>query len=253
MCVQLVKDRLVRELFNLKIYNVGYPMERVAVDVLGPLPKTESGNEYIFIAQDYFTMWVEAFALPNQQATTVAEVLVNQFFCRFGVPMELHSGQGRNFESAACQETCKLLQITKTKTSPYHPESDGIVDPFNRTLENGLTMFVNENQTDWDQHIPLFLMAYRSAVHECTKVTASNMMPGRVMRVPIDLWSGKPEEEIGHRTSSTQYVQDLEEKLERVYVIARENLEKSSAAMERRYDSNVCLSPFDEGAGVWLH
>ena len=87
---ELVKDRLVRELFNLKIYNVGYPIERVAVDVLGSLPKTESGNEYILIAQDYFTMWVEAFALPNQQATTVAEVLVNQFFCRFGVPMELH-------------------------------------------------------------------------------------------------------------------------------------------------------------------
>ena len=74
-------------------------MERVAVDVLGPLPKTENGNEYILIAQDYFTKWVEAFALPNQQATTVAEVLVDQFFCRFGVPMELHSDQGRNFES----------------------------------------------------------------------------------------------------------------------------------------------------------
>ena len=236
----------------LKIYNVGYPMERVAVDVLGPLPKTESGNEYILIAQDYFTKWVEAFALPNQQATTVAEVLVNQFFCRFGVPMELHSDQGRNFESAVFQEICKLLQITKTRTSPYHPESDGMVERFNRTLENGLTMFVNENQTDWDQHIPLFLMAYRTAVHVSTKVTPSKMMLGREMRVPIDLWSGKPEEEIGHRTS-TQYAQDLEEKLERVHVIARKNLEKSSAAMKRRYDSKVCGSRFDEGVGVWLH
>ena len=161
-------------------------------------------------------MWVEPFAFPNQQATTVAEVLVNQFFCRFGVPMELHSDQGRNFESTVCQESCKLLQITKTRKSPYHPESDGIVERFNRTLENGLTMSVNENQTDWDQHIPLFLMAYKTAVHESTKVTPSNMMAGREMRVPIDLWSGNPEEEIGQRTSSTQYVQDLEEKLERV-------------------------------------
>ena len=127
-----------------------------------------------------------------------------------------------------------------------------MVERFNRTLENGLTMFVNENQTDWDQHIPLFLMAYRTAVHESTKVTPSKMMLGREMRVPIDLWSGKPEEEIGHRTS-TQYAQDLEEKLERVHVIARENLEKSSAAMKRRYDSKVCGFRFDEGAGVWLH
>ena len=235
----------------LKIYN-GYPMERVAIDVLGPLPKTEGGNEYILIAQDYFTKWVEAFPLPNQQATTVAEVLVNQFFCRFGVPMELHSDQGRNFESIIFQEICKLLQITKNRTSPYHPESDGMVERFNRTLENGLTMFVNENQTDWDQHIPLFLMAYRTAVHETTKMTPSKMMLGREIRVPVDLWGGKPEEEIVHR-NSTQYAQDFEDKLERVHVIARENLNKSSAAMKRRYDSKVCVSRFDEGAGVWLH
>ena len=123
-------------------------MERVAVDVLGPVPKTESGNKYILIAQDHFTKWVEAVALSNQQATTVAEVLVNQFFCRFGVPMELHSDQGGNFESAVFQEICKLLQITRTRTSPYHPESDGMVERFNRPLENGLTMFVNENKTD---------------------------------------------------------------------------------------------------------
>ena len=213
-------------------------MERVAIDVLGPLPKTESGNVHILIAQDYFTKWVEAFPIPNQQATTVAEVLVNQFFCRFGVPMELHSDQGRNFESVVFQEICKLLQITKTRTSPYHPESDGMVERFNRTLENGLTMFVNENQTDWDQHIPLFLMAYRTAVHETTKVTQSKMMLGREIRVPVDLWGGKPEEGIDHRTS-TQYAQDFEDKLEQVHVIARENLRKSTAAMKRRYDSKV--------------
>ena len=92
-------------------------MGRVATDVLGPLPKTETGNEYILIAQDYFTKWVEAFPVPNQQATTVAEVLVNQFFCRFRVPMELYSDQGRNFESVVFQKICKLLQITKTRTS----------------------------------------------------------------------------------------------------------------------------------------
>ena len=63
---------------------------------------------------------------------------------------------------------------------------------------------------------------------------------------------GKPEEGIDHRTS-TQYAQDFEDKLERVHVIARENLRKSTAAMKRRYDSKVCVSRFDEGTGFWLH
>lgn len=78
----------------LQIYNVGSPMERIAIDILGPLPRTDSGNEYILMAQDYFTKWPEAYALPNQQAATVAEALVNQFFSRFGVPLEIHSDQG---------------------------------------------------------------------------------------------------------------------------------------------------------------
>ena len=83
----------------LKLYNVDSPMERIAIDVLGPLPKTDLGNQYILVAQDYFTKWPGAFALPDQQAVTVAEVLVNQFFTRFGIPMEMHSDPGRNFES----------------------------------------------------------------------------------------------------------------------------------------------------------
>lgn len=93
-------------------------MERVAIDVLGPLPKTGSGNQYILIAQDYFTKWPEAFAIPDQQAETVAEILVTQFFTRFGVPIELHSDQGRNFEAQTFQEVCRLLGIHKTRTTP---------------------------------------------------------------------------------------------------------------------------------------
>lgn len=91
-------------------YNVGLPMERIALDILGPLPLSESGKA------DYFIKWPEAFALPNQQATTVAKVLVQEVICRFGVPLEIHSDQGRNFESALYVD-CWGLQ--KLKTHPY--------------------------------------------------------------------------------------------------------------------------------------
>ena len=74
-------------------------MDRVAVDVLGPLPRTSRGNRYVLVAIDYFTKWMEAYPLPDQEATTVAEALVQGMFSRFGTPSELHSDQGRNFES----------------------------------------------------------------------------------------------------------------------------------------------------------
>ena len=174
----------------LKLYNVGSPMERVAIDVLGPLPKTDLENQYLLIAQDYFTKWPEAFVLLDQQAVTVAEVLVNQFFTRFGIPMEMHSDQGRNSESETFQEVCRLLGINKTRTTPYHPQSDGMVEHFNKTIEYGLAMFVNAHHTDWDMHISLLLMAYRSAEHGATKIGPSQMMLGREIKLPIDVWAG---------------------------------------------------------------
>ena len=102
-------------------------MERIAIDVLGPLPIIiiDGGDRY---AADYFTKWVEAYSLPNQEAVTVAGFLVKEFLYHFGTPQIIHSDQGRNFESAIFTEMCQLLGIAKTRTTPLHPESDGIVE-----------------------------------------------------------------------------------------------------------------------------
>ena len=67
-------------------YNVGAPLERVALDVLGPLPTTERGNKYILVIADYFTKWTESYSIPDQEAVTVATKLVEEFVSRFGVP-----------------------------------------------------------------------------------------------------------------------------------------------------------------------
>jgi transposase InsO family protein len=72
-------------------------MQIVAVDILGPLPNCPAGNRYVLVAMDYFTKWAEAYAIPNQEATTVANKLVNEMFLRFSPPEQLHSDQGRQF------------------------------------------------------------------------------------------------------------------------------------------------------------
>ena len=163
---------------HLQKYNVGAPFERMAVDILGPLPVTERGIRYLLVAQDYFTKWPEVIPIPNQEACTVADALVEHVFSRFGIPLELHSDQGRNFEAALFQEMTKIMGMKKTRTTPLHPQSDGMVERLNRTLEQYLSIFVADNQKDWDTKVALFLLAYRSAVHEATKVTPSKMLFG---------------------------------------------------------------------------
>ena len=134
----------------LQRYTVGIPMERVALDIMGPLPLRDKGNKYLLVIEDYFTKWTEAVPLPDQEAITVANALIESFVTRFGVPRELHSGQGTNFESNVFKEMCKLLGIEKTRTSPYRPQSDGMVERANQTIENMLSMLLEPNQRDWD-------------------------------------------------------------------------------------------------------
>ena len=86
-------------------------MERFAIDILGPLPEPPRKNTFTLVVSYYFTKWTESYPIPNQQAATVAEKLVSEFIFRFGVPRELHSDQGTNFESKVFGEICKLLDI----------------------------------------------------------------------------------------------------------------------------------------------
>ncbi|GFT17686.1 retrovirus-related Pol polyprotein from transposon 412 [Trichonephila clavipes] len=88
---------------------------------------------------DYFTKWPEAYPIPNQEASTVAEVLVQHWISLFGVPLQLHSDQGRNFDSAVCKRLSEILAIDKTRTTALHPQSDGMVERFNRTILNSLS------------------------------------------------------------------------------------------------------------------
>ena len=117
---------------------------------------------------DYFTRWVEAYAIPEFSAKTVGQKLVYEFFSRFGT---LHSDQGCNYESQLFKEVYELLKDTKTRSSPYHPQSSGMIERFNRTLIDMIAVYTNQNQTDWDKHLPMLTVAYRSCVNEKTGYT----------------------------------------------------------------------------------
>ena len=148
--------------------DVSAPLDAIAIDIMGPLPVTENGNQYIMVVGDYFSKWTEAYALPVHTAQIVADKLVTEFICRYGTPLRIHTDQGREFESKLFTHLCRLLEIEKSRTTPYRPQSDGMIERFNRTLQQMLAMFVNENHDDWDDHLPYLTSAYRTSVQEST-------------------------------------------------------------------------------------
>ena len=235
---------------KLQQFPVGCPLERVALDILGPLPRSQTGNRYILIVADYFTRWTEAYAIPNQEACTVAEKFVREYICRFGAPRQILTDQGRQFESQLFRELCTLLEIGKTRTSSFHPQTDGLVERFNRTLESMLSVFVNDHQLNWDEYLPLVMMAYRSTMQETTGVSPNRMMFGREVNLPIDLIVGCPPDATCLGGSS--YVLDLQAKLQQAHQHARKHCKAAAQRQKKLYDMKASGAVYNRGDFVWL-
>ena len=139
-----------------------------------------------------------SLCLPNQENTTIVKMLIDNWISRFGVPMKIHSDQGKNLKPNLFQRVTKVLGMRKTRTTTLYPQSDGIVELFNRTMEEYLSKVVAVHQKDCDRHLPLFLLAYQSwydgsdiGAHSFRKRTSSTLCH----LVPLSEWRIKG----GHR------------------------------------------------------
>lgn len=221
----------------------------IAMDVL-ELPLTIRGNRYVLVVSDYFTRWPECFALKDQRATTVAQTLVDGVISRHGVPSVLHSDQGPNFESFVIKEMCRKLGISKTRTTPYHPQCDGLVERLNRILLQILSKYCGSNPTDWDIWLPVVVGAYRSAKQSSTGYSPFEMVYGRKARLPID-------EFLDNQLPEPQDPDSYVAKLQRHHQIAKETVEASltaaQARQKRNYDTRT-TNPYkyNQGDTVWL-
>ena len=214
------------------------PFHRVAVDVL-TMPLTSRGNRYIVVFMDYFTKWAEAFAVPDQQAPTIARLLVDNIVCRHGVPEELLSDRGANFLSDLILEMCRILGIKKLNTSGYHPQTDGLVEKFNSTLLGMMSKCSDSKSLEWDQQLSTLLFAYRSMVQESTKESPFFLLYGRDPRLPTESVLG---------TTREAYLVDLEDyrsefliTLARAQKLALENIRK--AQEKQKFYDRAARSP----------
>eukprot|EP00118_Oscarella_pearsei_P024332 m.304090 g.304090 ORF g.304090 m.304090 type:complete len:700 (+) comp40844_c0_seq33:2686-4785(+) len=231
---------------------VGRPMEMIGMDFVGPLPETEDGNKHLLVLSDYFTKWAEAFPLKDQKAVTTARVLMEQVVSRHGVPMVLHSDQGRNFEANVMKELCSLLGIEKVRTTPYHPQCDGLVERLNQTLIRMLSKVVDENQRDWDRKLPMALFGYRTARQSTTGQTPFELLYGRQPRLPIGAQiEGADAEEAG---TTTEYGNEIQQQLAVMQEFSELRISEAQKKQREVYDeSSREPSVIEKGDFVWLY
>ena len=192
------------------------------MDILGPFHESPAGNSYILVVTDYFARWADAHEIPNQDATIVAKKLKDELFFCFSPPEQLHLNQGCNSVSAVITEVCRLLGIVKTRTTSYHPQSDGLVERLNWTLLSKLATAVLERPFEQGDHLRRLFMSFNSSVQETTGYTPFYLMFGRQARMPIDVVYGPV---LFQPSTMCEYATRLRRSLETVYQQVWEQLD----------------------------
>ena len=206
------------------------PLEVLAVDftVLEP---GSNRIENVLVMTDVFTKYTQAVPVRNQKARTVAEVLVKDWFIRFGVPLRLHSDQGRCFEGEVVRELCKIYGVQKSKTTPYHPQGNGQCERFNRTMHDLLRTLPQDKKRRWNEYLPELVYIYNCSPHSSTGFSPYYLFFGREPRLPVDSLLGVDTDQ--HDFDSVdEWVSDHFRRLKEAFHLASENTAK--AALQRK-------------------
>lgn len=249
-CEQCIRRKRTKTIGLLKPMHSSIPFETIGMDILGPFSPTKNGNRYIIVIVDYFTKWVEAFALPDQSTLEIAKKLVEEVVCRHGAPRRILTDQGSNFSSALAQDIYQVLNSKKVRTTAYHPQTDGLTEKFNHTLATMLTHYVNEYEDDWDEYINYVLFAYRTAAHHSTKYSPFFLLYGRQARMPSDLDQfNRPDEST---EDLDEYARDLLRKLNMSFGEVRDNSLLAKQRQKQQYDKPRIKESIKVGDKVYL-
>ena len=233
----------------LTLIPVSGPFHRVGVDVI-KFPKSHAGNQYGVVFVDYLTKWPEVFPTSDQTALTIAKLFVEQIICHHGVPAQLLSDHGAVFLSHLFTEICKLLGVEKLNTTAYHPQTDGLVERFNRTLTDMLAKKVEHSGKDWDTHLPFVLFTYRASLQESTKESPFYLLYGRDPRLPTTLGLDSAQH---HIADLDTYKEEVAFKFSEAWKLARDNIKKAQQYQKKQYDHKTRLPRFEVGDRVFVY
>ena len=183
MLCQKQKGPCFRQAGKVLAAPIVHPWYRIALDFKGPLPPSSKGNRYILVASDVMTNWVECFALRSANTKSLVTKLVDEVFCRFGIPHCILSDNAQTFISKVTKGIYSRFRIKPAYTTLYHPASNQ-AECVNKTLSRLLATFVDKNQRNWDELLPQFAFAMNTSPNSITGFTPAFLNFGRELNAP---------------------------------------------------------------------
>ena len=253
ICQRTTPAGKVKKLPLGKMPYIDVPFKRVAMDLIGPMVKTDRGHQYVLTVIDVATRYPECVALKKIDTVSVADALMS-IFARVGIPSDIQSDLGRQFTSDQMKEVCRLLGIKQLFNTPYHPQNTGVIERLNGVLKSMIKKLSYEKITDWDRFLDPAMFAYRSTVQKGTGFSPFELLYGRTVRGPMDilreLWT--KEEKSDDLKITYQYVIELREKIEETCKLAAEELGRTAAVNKKYFDKKAKYRSFEPGDKVLL-
>eukprot|EP00795_Rhopilema_esculentum_P005390 gene5390-558_t len=202
----------------LKSIETERPLQIVAMDFVGPLPKSDQGNQYALVLVDHFTRWPVVYPVEDTEAETVARSLRDFIHC-YGCPEELLSDRGSQFTSKLVKALCKQLGVKKIFTCSFRPSTNGLNEHLNGTLFNAVKIYASKKPSTWDEYLDAVTFAFRTTPHSVTMHTPAFLMYGREVNSPLDM---KPPT----RLYSEDYIKTMQNERQQAYTLVKELVSK---------------------------
>ncbi len=226
---------------------VRLPFEKIAVDLIGPMPKSTRGNTHALVIVDTCTNWPEVFPLRSAQVTSkgcIEKTL--SVFCKFGFPKLIVSDNGPQFASDLWVSVMRKLGTTAVFTTPYHPQSNP-TERRNRDVKTYIRKFCENAHNKWDDRIDEMLYVLRSSPTKSTKLSPAKMLFGRELTGPMDIITSVTADDKTIQPEPSRYLEQIQVRIQNAIKYGMENKELAHRVDKMQYDKHRIEHQFEIG------
>jgi len=228
---------------------VGAPGKRWGLDLTGP-HQMSNGYKYMFTAICQFSKFGVAVPIRNKEASTVAKALIDNVFLKWGLPHEVLTDQGSEFEAELLNELLKLLGVARLRTSSFRPQGNGACEVWHRTLNTMISKVIAENQRDWPLWVPYVTFCYNATTHSATHFPPFFIFTGRLPLWNIDLVL--PDTEVTN-LKLPEYAAGVVNRLNEASKLVRSHLQAAAQTSSRWYNNKAKVKTFKPGDIVRIY